>query len=482
MVSGLATAKQAQGQTDAQFLKLITDGLRKRAEQKFKLRNYQKPLWDAMLVKNFTKAYCLWHRGAGKDITCLNIMIEKLKKKPGTYIIALPTYSQGTKVIWDAIDNNGKKFLSYFPENMITRRVQDEMKLEFSNGSFFQVVGTENLEKLRGVGIDGLIMSEDACHTADVWFDILEPAIRKKSQGGSWVIFQTTPPPFEGTKNHSIRRFFMAQNAPDWFCQRLTIEDTFRDAESEDGRRLITDEEIDKLRKEGTAEDKIQREYFCSIKGSVEGTYYYDLIVKAEQEKRITQVLHEPLSPVITIWDIGMYDSTAIWFVQFIKGKINVIDFYQASGEEFSFYAKIVREKPYCYEEHLLPHDASVRELGAGCRYNTLRSLGINPLQILPKGIQGKAHSERVDAIRNILSFCYFDATRTSAGLDALKEEHKEYNELMGEYKPQRVKSWTNHACDAFGDFALWYYRNRDMDRIPQETHYKSDFTIFGRN
>lgn len=475
MVSGLATAKQAQGQTDAQFLKLISDGLRKRAEQKFKLRNYQKPLWNAMLVKNFTKAYCLWHRGAGKDITCLNIMIEKLKKKPGTYIIALPTYSQGTKVIWDAIDNYGKKFLSYFPENMITRRVQDEMKLEFSNGSFFQVVGTENLEKLRGVGIDGLIMSEDACHNPNVWFDILEPAIRKKT---GWVIFQTTP---QG-KNHSMRRAIMAQNTPDWFYQKLTIENTFRDAEGEDGRRLITDEEIDKLRVEGTAEDKIQREYYCSFEGGLEGSYYFDLIVKAEKEGRITSVPHIPLLPVYTIWDIGMSDSTAIWFLQLAGQKINVIDFYQAEGEQFSFYAKIVKEKPYCYESHLLPHDMSVREMGAGCRYNTLRTLGINPIQVLPKGVQGKAHAERVDAIRNILSLCYFDSVKTQIGVDALREEHKEYNELMGEFKPSRVKSWANHPCDAFGDFGLWYFRNKDMERMPQQTHYQSNFSVYGRN
>lgn len=481
MVSPLAVAKKntIQDQSDKQILRSIVDGLRKSGELKFKLRSYQKPLWDAILNKDYKRAFCLWHRGAGKDITCLNIMIEKLKRKPTTNIIALPTYAQGTKVIWDAIDNNGKKFLSYFPGNMITRKVMDEMKLEFSNGSLFQVVGTENLEKLRGIGIDFLIMSEDACHTADVWFDILEPAIRKKK---GTVIFQTTPPPHEGIKNHSMRRFLMAQNATDWFCQKLTIENTFRDAIGEDGRRIVTDEEIDTLRKEGTAEDKIQREYYCAIEGSTEGTYYYDLIVKAEKEGRIAIVLHEPLLPVITIWDIGMYDSTAIWFIQLVNDRIHVIDFYQASGEEFSFYAKIVREKPYCYEEHLLPHDLSVREMGAGCRYNTLRSLGINPIHVLPKGVQGKAHSERVDAIRTVLVSCYFDAVKTAVGLDALKEEHKEYNELMGEYKPQRVKSWTNHACDAFGDFALWYLRNRNVERMPQETHYKSDFTVFGRN
>lgn len=477
MVSGLAVTKKntTQEQAEKNTLKLIVDGLRKRGELKFKLRNYQKPLWDAMIHRGFTKAYCLWHRGAGKDITCLNILIEKLKKKAGYYVIALPTYSQGTKVIWNAIDNNGKRFLSYFPENMIKRTVMDEMFIEFTNGAIFQVVGTENLDKLRGVGLDGLIMSEDACHDPNVWFDILEPAIRKKS---GWVIFQTTP---QG-KNHSMRRALMAQITSDWFYQKLTVEQTFRDADGEDGRRLITDDEIDRLRREGTTEDKIQREYYCSFDGALEGTYYFDKIVLAEKEGRITEVMHDPLLPVTTWWDIGVYDSTAIWFVQFIKGRINVINFYQASGEQFSFYAKLIKEKPYVYEKHLLPHDIGVKEIGGGVRYHTLRDLGVNPIEILPKGTQGQAHAERVDAIRTILGFCWFDANKTAVGLDALKEEHKEYNELMGEFKPQRVKSWTNHACDAFGDGAKWFLRNRDVERIPQETHYKSDFTVFGRN
>lgn len=477
MVSGLATAKHSQEQTDAQFLKLITDGLRKRAEQKFKLRTYQKPLWEAMLVKNFTKAYCLWHRGAGKDITCLNILIEKLKKKPGYYVVALPTYSQGTKVIWNAIDNNGKRFLSYFPENMIRRTVMDEMFIEFTNGSIFQVVGTENLEKLRGVGLDGLIMSEDACHTADVWFDILEPAIRKKT---GWTIFQTTP---QG-KNHSMRRAIMAQNTHDWFYQKLTIEDTFRDAEGEDGRRLVMDEEINKLRAEGTAEDKIQREYFCSFEGAVEGSYYFKAINEMEKEGRVTAVPHNPQLPVYTFWDIGISTSsaTAIWFIQLLHPRVNVIDFYQATGEEFSYYAKVIKEKPYVYEQHGLPHDASVRELGGGYRYQTLRTLGVNPLIILPKGTQGTAHEERVAAVNSILKICWFDAEKTMRGIDALREEHAKFNELAGELKKIRETSWTNHPCDAFGDFALWYFKNRDMEQIPQQTHYKSDFSIFRRN
>ena len=43
-----------------------------------------------------------------------------------------------------------------------------------------------------------------------------------------------------------------------------------------------------------------------------------------------------------------------------------VIDFYEASGVGLDHYAKVLKEKPYTYAQHILPHDVAVKELGTG--------------------------------------------------------------------------------------------------------------------
>lgn len=462
---------------DTQLIRQISKGLKERAQHHFSYRSYQQVLRDAMLVKGYKKAFSLWHRGAGKDLAQLNIAIELMKRKPGNYLYGFPTYAQGKKVLWDAMAGTGKKFLSYFPQHQIVRTVKDEMFMEWKSGTTFQIVGTENIDLLRGTGIDGFVESEAAFHGPHI-MAVLEPAIRKKN---GWLMLNTTPPTDGG--KFVLDMWNMANTNENWFTQKLTIDDTYKDAKGEDGNRVVTDEDIEQLRQEGTSEEFIQREYYCSFECSTEGAYYADWMKRVINEQRITHVPYEPELPVITVWDIGMSrDGTAIWFIQLVNKEVRLIDFYQGGGEQFSFYAKLVKEKSYVYQEHLLPHDASVREMGAGSRYITLRSLGIHPITMLPKGEMNKAHANRVEAIRNILDRCWFDAQKTKVGVDALQDEHKKFNQRLGEYDAVRAPSWTNHACDAFGDFALWYFRRGRAQRTEISRYYTSNFSVFKRN
>lgn len=446
-------------------VKSIAKTWRERAKKAFHLRSYQRPLWDAMMG-GCKRAFALWHRGAGKDITCLNLVIELIKRKPGNYYCAFPTYAQGNKVLWLGTDKNGRRYIDYFPKHLTKRIVQDEMLVEFQNGSIFQVVGTDQLDRLRGTGIDGLIFSEYAWHSPNVW-NVLEPAVRKKE---GWVIFQTTP----YGKNHAKRLYEVAQKEPDWFSQRLTVDDTFRDVEGEDGRRLVTDEEIDKLRSEGKEEDWVQREYYCSFEGAVEGTYYFKQIQRAEQEGRITRVPWESALPVYTTWDLGMHDAMSIWHIQLFRNEIRLIDYLEGQGEQLSYYVKMLREKPYVYEEHYLPHDIKVRELGAGSRYDTLVSLGVRPIRIMPKS----APEERIEAVRGQFSRYWIDEDRCGRGLDALREYHKAKDPRTGEYKDRPAKSWANHACDSLGIFALGG-DEPGLVQIERPEYYESNFSAF---
>ena len=70
------------------------------------------------------------------------------------------------------------------------------------------------------------------------------------------------------------------------------------------------------------------------------------------------------------------------------------------------------------FGEHLLPHDAEVRELGSGkSRVETLQGLGINP-RVLP----AMPVDDGIQAVRALLPRCRFDAGRCGRRMDSLRE------------------------------------------------------------
>ena len=92
-------------------------------------------------------------------------------------------------------------------------------------------------------------------------------------------------------------------------------------------------------------------------------------MAKARADKRICRVPYEPGFPVNTAWDLGMDDSTTIWFHQRVGLENRIIDYYENNGESLAHYVRVMKEeKEYIYGKHFLPHDVAVRELGPGSR------------------------------------------------------------------------------------------------------------------
>src|SRR5262249_59456766 len=130
---------------------------------------------------------------------------------------------------------------------------------------------------------------------------------------------------------------------------------------------VVAQSELEAARK-AMSEDQYAQEFECSFEAAVLGAYYAKLLATAEAEKRIANVPWDPKVPVHTAWDLGIGDSTSIWFCQQVAQEVRLIDYYEASGVGLDHYAKLLREKPYVYGDHILPHDAEVKELGSGRR------------------------------------------------------------------------------------------------------------------
>lgn len=183
-----------------------------------------------------------------------------------------------------------------------------------------------------------------------------------------------------------------------------------------------------------------------------EGAYYSLEMRDANAQGRITAVPYETRMPVITAWDLGIGDTTAIWFAQKIGPETRLIDHYETAGVGLDHYVRVLQQKGYIYDQHILPHDVRVRELGSGkSRLETLQSLGLNNIQIAPQ----LNVDDGIQAVRSLLATCWFDAEKCSHGIDALRAYHRDYDDNNRVWKGRPAHDWSSHSADAFRYLAV---------------------------
>jgi hypothetical protein len=208
------------------------------------------------------------------------------------------------------------------------------------------------------------------------------------------------------------------------------------------------------VKKAAQQEDDMKREYPSTpeeaFESSVEGAYYGRQMAKAEEENRVGAVPHDPALEVETWWDIGMRDSTSIWFVQRERDIYRVIDFYQNSGEGLPHYASVLQSKAkkrgFIYSQHVGPHDLKVRELGTGkSRLETARKLGVKFRVCADHRVE-----DGIEAVRNGIPKCWFDEEHCAEGIKALKNYRKEWDDKLGTWRKQPRHDENSHAADAF--------------------------------
>ncbi len=369
------------------------------------------------------------HRRAGKDLTVFNWCLLQLMLNPGwTAYHILPTYSQAKKVIWDSSTNDGKRILNYIPKECIESKNGQQMQVRLTNGSLYQLIGSDNIDSLMGSNPKILIFSEYAMQSPSVW-EYLEPIVRGN---GGYAIFISTP----RGKNHFYDLVNMAKTNPLWFCEVLPIAET----------GVFAEKDMNELRAEGKSEEIIQQEYYCSFNRGVEGSYYGRLIEKARDEGRVCNVPYDTRTPVHTAFDIGYGDSTSILFWQEVGGELRIIDFYENQGEGIAHYAKILQNKPYVYGTHYMPHDAGSGSIQTG---RTLQDVAYE--QGLKATVLERENdiSIGIEAVRSMLSVAYFDKEKCKHLLKCLENYHKKFNEKTNSYSETPLHDWTSHAADA---------------------------------
>lgn len=399
---------------------------------RFKPRDYQLRLCDALENKGYKKLLIVWPRRSGKDICALNLLLRQALKRVGTYFYIFPTFSSGRRILWDALDINGNRILNYYiPEELVESRNEQQMRIRLKNQSQIQIIGSDNFDNtLVGTNCVGMIFSEYALQDPRAWsFSI---PILKASAG--WALFISTP----RGKNHLWELYNVAQNSPEWFCELLTVEDT----------QHISLDEIEKEIEEGQiSRDLAMQEFWCSFTLGVEGSYYAKSLDDLRLKGQITAVPWEPYFPVHTAWDLGYNDPTTIIFFQIVGQIIRVIDCYENNKKGLEHYVKILQQKEYSYGKHIAPFDIAVHDLSTGIsRWKTMHDLGVTFIRYSEKqpGIE-----DGIEAVRRNLPKMWFDERNCTPLLKSLENYRQEYDVKRRVYKAQPLHDYSSHFADA---------------------------------
>lgn len=180
------------------------------------------------------------------------------------------------------------------------------------------------------------------------------------------------------------------------------------------------------------------------------GSVFGKQLSQAAIEGRICSVPYDAGTGVYTAWDLGVGDSTAIWFFQRVMKEIRFIDYYENSGEDLAHYIAIIRQKGYNYATHYLPHDARQRELQTGLsRVEFFAQNDIRNVEVLrPTNFQ--IGNDDINLIaRPKLSRCWFDAEKCARGLECARAYHYEFDEKNNLLKSKPEHDWSSHASSA---------------------------------
>jgi phage terminase large subunit len=397
----------------------------------------------------------VWHRRSGKDSLALNFTAVAMHERKGVYWHMLPEAEQARKAVWNGIDREGRRIIEQvFPGalspgsayGIVKGADKQTMTIELKNGSIWQLVGSDNYNSLVGSNPCGVVYSEYSI-AAPAARDFLRPILK---ENGGHQIFIYTP----RGKNHGYDLFQMAKTNPKWFAELLTVEDTMNRGGT------LTLEDIEDERRAGMDDDMIRQEYYCSFESALRGAYYGDIFEKLEKgnPSRLTSVPYNPAVPVETWWDLGVGDSTAIWFVQRVHNEYRAIDYHEASGQGLEYYVRTLFNKPYTYSRHIGPHDVTVRELGTGkSRLEMLTNLGLR-MEVAPK----LRLEDGIAATRQILPLFWFDNVKCAEGIKALSMYQKAWDDKNKVFKDYPLHNWTSHAADALRTGAV-----ADGRRVP---------------
>ncbi len=411
---------------------------------RFTPRDYQIPFLRAM-DSGCKRACLVWHRRAGKDTSALQVSIKKSSERKGGYYYYFPTAALGRKILWEGKNNDGFEFINYFPPGSISRKNDTEMLIETVWGSHFRILGTDNLDVV-GTNPVGTVWSEYALQNPKAW-SLVQPILRAND---GWAVFCYTP----RGRNHGYDLYRIAEsNRKEWFCQRLTIDDT----------KVISRAEVEADIASGIISGPLaQQEYWCDFTLGQEGSYYGACLEQAERDGRVGYYPWEPSFRAYAFADFGKMYTYAV-YAQFARERIRLIgEYWDNQGRGAQVFTRAMQAQPWTWgREHYAGPDmersnAKSFQTGRTVR-DVLAGLGFNFRSVDPHSVD-----DGIEAGRTVWHLLDIDRLSCPMFLRAANGYRSAVNkqtttEGMPVYRDGEVDSWECHPMDAYRHLAMRY-------------------------
>ncbi len=381
------------------------------------------------------------HRRAGKTVACLNDLIAhaavnpRKVPQPPRYAYVAPTFTEGKDRAWG--------YLKHYVGPIARESSESELWIELDNGARIRIYGADNIHRMRGIYLDGIVADEPSQMHPDAWPLIMRPTL---ADFEGWATFIGTPSGRDWF--HNVDRDAEDRPLPGWF--RLTLK------ASQTG--LLAPDELESMRGQMSPE-QFEQELECSFEAAIRGAYYGRALAEAEKQGRICRLSPDPVLPVRAYFDIGYAgrssDAEAIWIVQFVGQEIKLLEYIEGLSQPIGYYTHLMRTKGWQNAVCIFPHDGVKADAHAIRYCDHWRQAGFECREPVPNMGPGAA-MVRIEAARRLFPKMWFNDKPTEGGRKALAAYHEKWDahRRIG-LGPEH--DWSSHCADAFGLMAVDY-------------------------
>lgn len=372
--------------------------------------------WAQKLHPKYRYIFIKGGRSSGKSHEVANYLVDRSFSEKDLKIV-------GLREIQKSIDKSSKSLVDDKIKKMglgsYYQSVQSEIrKTAFNDSGLFYFQGmndltADNIKSLEGFKIAWF---EEAQNCTRNTLKILRPTIR---ESGSQIIFTWNPK--------------FPEDAIEEFCNDMRGEpDCLFIHVNYENNPFTTDE----IRREVEIDKKNNPEDYDHIwlgqyDTSFHGHYYAKLLEDAAEQGRITEVPKKAGVDIITAWDLGRADSTAIWVAQVVGLQVRIIDYMQGNFKDLDDYADWIKANDY-NGKHYLPHDGAHERLGMkGSISSQLRGMGLNYINVLSP----MSKEAGIKLAKSLIKESFVDKVKCKDGIQALRHEKAEKDEKTGRWK-----------------------------------------------
>lgn len=252
------------------------------------------------------------------------------------------TYKQAKLIAW-------QEFKRLIPYEAMKRKPNDtDLTITLKNGSELYLMGTDEMDTLRGPAPTGVIFEEMAQHKREVWHEVIRPNLVPNKAP---ALFIGTPKGFNWMKDlEDQARLLISQGGDEWAVFHHTIYDN----------PTLSKDEIDQARRDCDNEAVWRQEYMAEYESDAGRVFS-----QFSDSRHMGNVLFSKSIPAARSIDWGMRDDTACLWGYVMNKKLYIYREHAENNLPASTQAQIIMgktTKDERVEKNIIGHDAAKQD------------------------------------------------------------------------------------------------------------------------